>query len=112
MTAEPELSIEASVEEVHALMATKATFTLLDCRTAEEHEFVRLPDSQHIPMDEIPGRVSELNHEAHIVVYCHAGVRSRMVCDWLRQHGFQKAQSMVGGIDQWALKIDTDIQRY
>ena len=34
-----------------------------------------------------------------------------MVAGWLRERGFQ-AQSMAGGIDQWAAEIDQSLARY
>jgi hypothetical protein len=34
------------------------------------------------------------------------------VARWLRGQGFVHAQSMAGGIDQWALQIDTSLPRY
>ena len=44
----------------------------------------------------------ELDPDAHIVVYCHHGVRSLNVTNWLRQQGFEKVQSMRGGIAAWS----------
>ncbi len=109
-----QLPILITVEEVHALRESAEAFVLLDCRTNEEHALVHLEGSVLIPMDEIPHRLELL--EAHksdrIVVYCHMGVRSHMVCQWLRGQGFTLAQTMTGGIDQWSVTIDTDLLRY
>ena len=63
--------------------------------------------SKHIPMGDIPARFNqELDPEEHIVVVCHHGVRSMNVTAWLRQQGFEKVQSLRGGIDRWAREID------
>jgi len=38
-----------------------------------------------------------------IVVYCHHGVRSLNVTNWLRQQGFEEGcNPMRGGIDAWS----------
>jgi len=66
-----------------------------------------------IPMDQIPARAfNELDEEQPIVVMCHHGARSLSVANWLRQKGFEKAQSVKGGIDLWSSVIDPTIPRY
>lgn len=103
-----------SVEEVNEMFNTKERFVLLDCRRPEEFAHVALPGAIHIPMDELPERLEELTDARgdRLVVYCHMGVRSRMVSDWLRKNGFAKSQSMEGGIDTWAVRIDPSVDRY
>jgi rhodanese-related sulfurtransferase len=48
----------------------------------------------------------------HIVVMCHHGVRSLTVTNWLRQQGYEKVQSMRGGIDGWARTVDPKVPLY
>jgi rhodanese-related sulfurtransferase len=45
------------------------------------------------------------------VVYCHHGVRSAAVANFLRQQGF-RAVNLAGGLDQWARSIDPRMKRY
>ena len=54
----------------------------------------------------------ELDPEEHIVVVCHHGVRSANVANWLRQQGFDNAQSMRGGIDLWSRTVDPKVPLY
>ena len=62
-------------------------------------------------MSELAARVAELGElsRRQIVVHCHHGGRSLKVAQWLRSQGFAKAQSMAGGIDDWALEIDRSL---
>jgi rhodanese-related sulfurtransferase len=53
-----------------------------------------------------------LDPEAHIVTICHAGVRSLNVALWLRNQGFEKVQSLSGGIDSWSREVDPTVPRY
>jgi rhodanese-related sulfurtransferase len=65
-------------------------------------------------MSELLQRVGELKEvrESEIVVYCHHGVRSRQVANWLRGQGFAHVQSLAGGIDRWSQDIDAALPRY
>jgi rhodanese-related sulfurtransferase len=87
---------------------------LLDCRTADEHATARIEGSVLIPMQEISGRLAELEawRDKPIVVHCHHGMRSLRVAKWLREQGFPLAQSMQGGIDAWSTDVDPAVPRY
>lgn len=66
-------------------------------------------------MDEIPGRLEEvrtLGTRGPIVVYCHHGVRSRMVANWLAGQGLSRVINLQGGIDAWSLSVDRGVARY
>ena len=88
--------------------------TLLDCREPDEHAVVSILGATLLPMSQLTGRVAELEplRAKPLVVHCHHGGRSMRVVEWLRQQGFPKAQSMAGGIDQWAIEIDPSLPRY
>jgi len=73
---------------------------------------VRIAGAIHIPMDEIPGRMRELDPRADIVVVCHHGIRSASVAAFLRQHDFSSVANLSGGIDAWALAVDPSLPRY
>jgi rhodanese-related sulfurtransferase len=63
-------------------------------------------------MREIPGRLTELDRDREIVVFCHHGSRSAMVVEFLRRQGFERAINMAGGIDAWSLVVDPEVPRY
>lgn len=87
------------------------TLTLLDVRTPEELELAQLPQARHIPMDQIPARLAELNPQAAIAVLCHHGSRSMQVARFLERNGFTDVINVAGGIDAWA-QMDTSVPRY
>lgn len=90
----------------------RSDFVLLDVREQVEYQTARVEGSLLIPMREIPSRMQELDPESHIVTMCHAGVRSMNVAVWLRDQGFEKVQSMRGGIDAWSQTVDSAVPRY
>ena len=86
---------------------------LLDVRWPQEHQYVALPDSILIPLDELEERVSELDRfrGRQLVVYCHHGVRSLTGASICTAHGLD-AVSLQGGIHLWACDIDPSMPRY
>jgi rhodanese-related sulfurtransferase len=107
------VNYEITPEEVKNLTDRNERFTLIDVREPWEHETARIEGATLIPMGEIPNRAhQELDPEDHIVIYCHHGVRSMNVTAWLRQQGFEKAQSMAGGIDAWSRRVDQKVPVY
>jgi len=107
------MEFEISAGQVKALQKSGQPFTLLDVREPWEYETARLEGAKHIPMGDIPSRAyQELDPEEHVVVMCHHGVRSLTVTNWLRQQGFEKVQSMRGGIDGWARTVDPKVPLY
>lgn len=107
------MEFEITPEQVKALQDQRATFTLLDVREPWEFDLSRIDPSKLIPMGDIPSRAhQELDPDDHIVVVCHHGVRSMSVTNWLRQQGFEKAQSLRGGIDAWSKEVDLKVPVY
>ncbi|MGA9719530.1 MAG: rhodanese-like domain-containing protein [Acidobacteriaceae bacterium] len=86
---------------------------LLDVRELWEITSVGFPGAHTMPMGEVPSRAhNELDPDGRIVVICHHGVRSLNVANWLRNQGFEQAQSLRGGIDAWARDVDSGVARY
>jgi rhodanese-related sulfurtransferase len=107
------MDYEINPESVRELSERGAPFTLLDVREPWEFETARIQGAKLMPMGDVPSRAhQELDPEDHIVVYCHHGVRSMNVTAWLRQQGFEKAQSMAGGIDAWSRAVDPKVPVY
>jgi len=93
--------------------AQAAPLVLLDVREPWEFETARLPGSLLMPMGEVTSRAhNELDEDAHIVVLCHHGMRSLSVTMWLRGQGYERAQSLAGGIDAWSRTVDPSVPRY
>lgn len=106
--------IEISIGEVQELQKSGGDFLFIDCREQNEYDIAAIAGAQLFPMSTMVERVSDLagNEERRVVVHCHKGGRSLRVANWLRQQGFGRAQSMAGGIDQWAIDIEPGMARY
>ena len=107
------MDYEITPEEVKNKLNAKESFTLLDVREPWEFETAKIDGAKLMPMGDVPSRAhQELDPEDHVVVVCHHGVRSMNVTAWLRQQGFDKAQSMRGGIDAWSRRVDGKVPTY
>lgn len=103
---------DISPQALRARLDRRESLVLLDVRDEWETRLCRLENSVHIPVEEIELRVDELNAADEIVVYCHHGVRSAAVADYLRRRGFPSAVNLAGGLDLWARAVDPSMRRY
>lgn len=107
-------AVELGPGRVRAMLEGDDDITLLDCRLQKEKDIAAIDGSVFIPMQELPGRVEELDDylDRKLVVFCHAGVRSMKVALFLRERGFEDVWSLAGGIDLWSQVIDPSVPRY
>ena len=72
-------------------------------------------DDLHIPMREIPARLDDIQAalaRGPLVVYCHHGVRSMAVAEWLAERQSGAILNLQGGIDAWSAEVDPSVGRY
>ena len=70
---------------------------LLDVQTRGEYEAAHLNGAVNIPVDELRGRMNELDKSKTIYVNCYSGLRSYIACRMLTANGFQ-CSNLAGGI--------------
>ena len=85
---------------------------LLDVREASELEICRIEGALHIPMSEIPAHCETLTKDQPIVVFCHHGMRSLNVQNFLISKGFDNIVNMQGGIHAWSSDVDSQAPQY
>ena len=106
------LDYEISATQAAALLEENQA-RWIDVREPWEFAAAQIAGSVLMPMAEVPARaLQELDPEERLVIVCHHGQRSLHVAAWLRNQGFDQAQSLRGGIDAWAIEIDPTVSRY
>jgi rhodanese-related sulfurtransferase len=106
------LPYEISPAEAAEILSEESA-RLVDVRELWEFAATHIEGCLHLPMGEVPTRAhKELDIEERLVIVCHHGVRSMNVTAWLRRQGFEKAQSLRGGIDAWSVEVDPKVARY
>ena len=69
----------------------------------------------YIPMNQVPAHLEEIRNvasRAMLVVYCHHGVRSLIVAEWLAGQGLESVHNLSGGIDAWSREVDPKVPLY
>lgn len=74
---------------------------VVDVRGPGEVADGAIPGAIEIPVNQLPGRVDELDPGRPTVVYCAGGYRSSVAASLLRHHGFADVSDIVGGYGAW-----------
>ncbi len=111
MAARNVVNDDVSVAHWHEVDDLGEDEVLLDVRSAEEREASAIPHSIHIPLDELRGRLDELDTSKQLIVHCFSGQRSYFAYRMLRLRGFN-VRNLTGGIRSWqAAHPDRDRQK-
>ena len=103
--------LQITVEQLKERLDNGEKPFILDVREQSEYRRANI-GGKLIPMGEIPKRINELDKGAEIIVHCHHGNRSQRVVEFLYGNGFQNVKNLIGGIEEWSLKIDPKVPRY
>lgn len=91
-------TIEA--EKIQSLLADNAQ--IIDVRTGEEFENYHLPDSTHIPLNELEVNSSKINFSLPVYLVCQSGKRSEIALKQLQEeHPESSLFSILGGLNQY-----------
>lgn len=87
---------------------------VVDVRPQSGRDIASIPDTIHIPLQEIESRADEVvdAHGSCVVTLCHHGVNSLRAAAVLRHAGVQNVVSMAGGIHLWSVDIDPSVPIY
>jgi len=92
---------DVSVEEAKTLIDSKPDLVILDVRTEAEFDDGHIEGAINIPVDDLSGRLSELNKSDELLVYCRTGNRSTTAVGILEENDYAKIYHMDGGITAW-----------
>ncbi|HEX9371543.1 MAG TPA: rhodanese-like domain-containing protein [Roseiflexaceae bacterium] len=102
-----------TVAQVKAKLDRGDVFRLIDVREPDEHAVARIEGAELLPLSQAQTWIDTLPRDEEIVFFCHVGMRSAQVASFLAsRRGFGSVANMLGGIDEWSLRIDPDVPRY
>jgi rhodanese-related sulfurtransferase len=85
---------------------------MIDVREPWEWQLARIDGAMHIPMQQVPSRIQEIDEVHPTVVICHHGVRSLQVVAYLERQGYTNLHNLLGGIDAWSRQVDSAVPLY
>ncbi len=85
---------------------------LLDIRTREEFESVKIPGAQLFTEESMQQILANWRREDLLVIYDHKEERSMDAAAYFQGHGFENVKSLRGGIDSWSAEVDPKLPRY
>jgi rhodanese-related sulfurtransferase len=104
-----------TVQELASQMQDEAV-QRIDVREPEELAIASLPNFINLPLSRFSDWSEQiavqLAPDAPTVVLCHHGIRSAQMCQWLTQQGFTNVSNVVGGIEEYAAVVDSQVPRY
>jgi len=89
-------------QEIITRMNNGESLTIIDVREDEEVATGIIPGARHIPLGELPMRLSEIDERSdEIILVCRSGARSARACEYLEHMGYSGLKNMVGGMIKW-----------
>lgn len=89
--------------------ADRAEVCLVDVRTPEEHALGTIDGAVNIPLDDLRGRLGEIDRESDVIVFCAVGLRGYLAQRILLGRGYRRVRNLAGGYKTYSLatqKVD------
>jgi rhodanese-related sulfurtransferase len=109
---EADLAMQIEPRELADRLATGEPLYLLDVRTREEYDTVKLPGAHLFTQELMQEILSNGSRTNLFVIYDHTGARSMDAAAYFQGHGFENVKSLRGGIDAWSAEVDPNLSRY
>lgn len=103
-SATSQIQLVPAAEAAQVLENRASDVVLLDVRTSEEFNEVRVPGSVNVDFysADFATRLDELPKDVPYVVYCRSGNRSSQTLDIMAGLGFTEVWDVDGGIISWS----------
>ena len=88
------------MSDIETVTDVPADAKILDVREDYEWSAGHAEGALHIPLDQLPARLGELDPDEDLYVICRTGGRSFRAAQWLVGQGYS-ALNVAGGMDQW-----------
>ena len=107
-----ERAMQIEPRELADRLSSGEKINLLDVRTREEFDAVKLPGAQLFTQELMQKVLSNWARADLTVVYDHQGTRSLDAVAYFQGHGFDNIKSLRGGIDAYGAEVDPSLPRY
>ncbi|KAJ3261170.1 hypothetical protein HK103_006479 [Boothiomyces macroporosus] len=105
-----------TVHDYKSIRDTEQHHVLLDVRETVQFNICSLDNSLHIPYANLHKQLDILKkenpNEHPVYVVCRRGNDSQLAVNFLKESGIENCFDIVGGLDEWAAKIDHGFPTY
>lgn len=105
-------SLKISAQDFEILRRAVPDLVVLDVRTREEHDAVKLPGARLLTQELVQEIFTREDKTRPVVLYDHTGTRSMDAAAYFIGHGFAETKCLDGGIDAYSQEIDPTLPRY
>ena len=109
---EQDAKVLVSPVELASLRQQDPAIKLVDVRSREEFEAVRIEGSVLLSQDVMRELMASGSNTSPMVVIDHAGKNGLDAAAYFMGHGLQNVRCLRGGIDAWAQEVDPQMRRY
>jgi rhodanese-related sulfurtransferase len=109
---EEDARILITPKELAALRQREASLRLLDVRSREEYEAVRIEGSMLMSQATVQEIMGQWPRDRMFVIVDHQGRQGLDAAAYFLGHGFEKVRCLQGGLDAWSREVDPGIRRY
>jgi rhodanese-related sulfurtransferase len=105
-------AMQIEPRELAERLARGENVHLLDVRTREEFDAVKIDQAEFFTQELMQGGMNTWLPQDLVVIYDHQGDRSMDAAAYFQGHGFTNVKSLRGGIDAWSVEVDPKLPRY
>lgn len=98
--------------ELAQLRARQPDLKLLDVRSREEFEAVRIDGSLLLSQPVMQEIMSQWPRNQPLIIIDHQGKNGLDAAAYFLGHGFENVRCLHGGIDAWSREVDSKVRRY
>ena len=83
--------------------ADRSEVCLVDVRTPEEYSLGTIDGAVNIPLDDLRGRIGEIDRDSDVIVFCAVGLRGYLAQRILLGRGYRRVRNLAGGYKTYSL---------
>lgn len=83
--------------------ADRSDVLLVDVRTPEEYSLGTIDGAVNIPLDDLRGRLGEIDRDSDVIVFCAVGLRGYLAQRILLGRGYRRVRNLAGGYKTYSL---------
>ena len=80
---------DINAKKLRTLLTSKNKIEIIDVREPDEYKIIHLKGSKLIPMNELPGKLNEIDWDNEVVFICRTGARSKLMADLVAKTGME-----------------------